>query len=230
MNRDIKIYIDNCLTCKKNKVIKHTRMPMKITSTANFPFEKIIMDCVGPVKDSNKGNRFMITFQDDLTKYSECIPKPNITGFPVAQIFVENIICRHGIPKILLSDQGSNFLSQMFQEVCKILKINHITSTAYMPTSVGQIERFHRSLSSYLRIYAEEKDDWDEWIPFALFTYNTTKHSSTKYSPHFLVYGMEVQIPSNLKQNPNPIYNFDNYVSILKNKMNSSRNGTEKYL
>lgn len=91
-----------------------------------------------------------------------------------------------------------------------------------MPTSVGQIERFHRSLSSYLRIYANEKDDWDDWIPFALFTYNTTKHSSTKYSPHFLVYGFDVHIPSNLKTNPSPVYDYDNNVAILKNKMKTA--------
>jgi hypothetical protein len=222
MNKDIKNYIDNCLICKKNKIIKHTRMPMKITSIANSPFEKIIMDCVGPIKESNQGNRFMITFQCDLTKYSECVATPDITAFTVAEVFVEKVVCKHGIPKILTTDQGTNFMSHMFQEVCRILKIDHVTSTIHMPSSVGQIERFHRTLATYLRIYAENRDSWDEWITFALFVYNTTKHSSTGYTPHFLVYGFDVQIPSNLKQNPAPIYNYDDYTSILKHKLKTA--------
>lgn len=230
MNNDIKKYIDQCITCKKNKIVKHTRMPMKITSTANFPFEKIIMDCVGPVKESNHGNRFMITFQCDLTKYSECIATPDITAFTVAQAFVESVICRHGIPKTLTTDQGTNFMSKMFQEVCRILKIEHVTSTIHMPSSVGQIERFHRSLATYLRIYAENKDNWDEYISFALFVYNTTTHSTTKYTPHFLVYGFNVQIPNNLKQNTSTIYNYDDYALVLKHKLKVAHEMARKHI
>lgn len=129
-------------------------------------------------------------------------------------------MCRHGIPQVLLTDLGSNFTSGMFEETCRILKIQHLTATVARPQSIGQVERFHRSLGQYLRAFTEsDRDTWDELIPFALLVYNSTKHSTTMFSPHFLVYGKEVDIPSNLKTNPNPIYNYDNYASILKNRL-----------
>lgn len=94
-------------------------MPMKITSTAKKPFEKVQMDCVGPIAESRNGYRFMVTFQDELTKFGECIPTQNITAHTVAKVFVENIVCRHGIPTVLLTDNATNFLSEMFQSACK---------------------------------------------------------------------------------------------------------------
>lgn len=229
MGEEIQKFINNCLICKKNKIVTHTKMPMKITTTASRPFGRVQMDCVGPIGISNSNNRFMLTFQCELTKYAECIPTPNITAFTVAQAFVEKIICRHGIPEILVTDQGTNFLSDMFQDVCKILRIEHITATAVHPQTMGQIERYHRTLGQYLKIFTQEnRDSWDEWIPFALFTYNTSVHSSTKYSPHYLVYGVEANIPTNLKQNPNPIYNYENYSLILKNRLRTAHEIAKK--
>lgn len=229
MGKDIKKYINNCITCKTNKITTHTKMPMHITTTATMPFEKIIMDCVGPITESKLGNRFMVTFQDDLTKYAECVATPNITAFTVAKAFIENVVCKHSLPKTLLTDNGSNFMSEMFQEVCRVLKINHVTSTVAHPQTVGQIERYHRTLGQYLKIFTEEnKDEWDELIPFALFTYNTTKHSSTHFSPHYLVYGFDVEIPSNLKSNPTPVYNYENYVSVLKNRLKTAHEIAKK--
>lgn len=198
-------------------------MPMKITSTAHRPFEKLIMDCVGPIAESRNGCKFMVTFQCDLSKYATAVATSNITAFTVAQAFVEHVVCKHGLPEVLLSDNGTNFVSSMFQEVCKTLKITHITATVAHPATVGAVERYHKTLATYLRIYTDkEKDSWDEWLPYALFVYNTTKHNSTKYTPHFLVYGFDVEIPSNLKVNPNPIYNYENYASILRNRLKTA--------
>lgn len=174
MGKQIKEYINNCITCKANKIGTHTKMPMHITSTASAPFEKIIMDCVGPIPESRTGNRFMVTFQDDLTKFAECVCTPNILATTVAQAFVESIVCRHGLPKTLLTDNGTNFMSDMFQQVCRLLKINHITSTVAHPQTVGQIERYHRTLGHFLKIFTDtDKDSWDELVPYALFVYYT---------------------------------------------------------
>lgn len=177
------------------------------------------MDVVGPIELSTSGNKYLVTFQDELTKFGECVASENITAYTVAKAFVETIVCRHGLPKILLTDNGVNFTSKMFEEVCKLLKVEHITSTVYHAQTVGCVERWHRTLGQYLRIFTEGRPDWDEIIPYALFVYNTTKHNSTKFTPHFLVYGFDTEIPTSLKQSPDPIYNYEDYVSVLKNKL-----------
>jgi len=74
----------------------------------------------------------------------------------VAKEFVTKIICEHGIPEIVLTDQGTNFLSEIFKNVCKLLKIAKVQTTAYHPESNGALERSHRTLSEYLRHYINE--------------------------------------------------------------------------
>jgi len=77
-----------------------------------------------------------------------------------------------------------HFLSEIFKNTCKLLKITKIQTTAYHPESNGALKRSYRTLAEYLRHYInEEQTDWNEWIPFAMFAYNTTPHSATGYTP-----------------------------------------------
>lgn len=133
---------------------------------------------------------------------------------------VTTFVCRHAIPKVLLTDNGSNFVSKMFEDMCKLLKIKHIKTAVYRPQSNGQIERWHRSLSQYIRAYAEgELSRWCEWIPYALLTHNSTPHSATKYTPHELVYGFKLEIPSAIENVEKVEYNYDDYTNILRNRV-----------
>lgn len=223
MNKDIMEYIQKCIKCKKTKTTTHTKLPMKIISPATRVYQKLHMDIVGPISMSEKGNKYILTFQDDLSKYAEAVAMPDVTAYTMAENFVNTIICRHAIPEILVTDQGTVFLSKMFQEICKLLKIKHITTSAYRPQSNGQIERYHRSLSQYIKAFAEtDLNNWDKWIPYALLVYNTTKQASTNFTPHELVYGFNVDIPTNLKTNTTVTYNYDNYITLLKNRLRHS--------
>lgn len=108
----------------------------------------------------------------------------------------------------------------MFEHVCQLLQIKHVTTTVYHPQSLGQCERWHRTLAQYMRSFTEsDKDRWDDLIPYALFVYNTTTHTATGYSPHYLLYGCEAEIPTNLKHSPTPVYNYDNYALVLNNNL-----------
>lgn len=118
---------------------------MKITSTSTRPFEKIFLDIVGPLLVSHKNNRFILTFQDDLTKYSEAIPISNAEASTVAKEFATKIICKFGVPESILTDQGTNFMSKLFSKTCKNLKFNKLNTTAYHPQSNGDLERSHRT-------------------------------------------------------------------------------------
>lgn len=86
---------------------------MVVTSTASIPFENFFLDIVGPIETSKRGNSFMLTIQDDLTKFSSAVPLPNHTANTIAKAFVELFICHHGIPKSIVTDQGQDFLSKI---------------------------------------------------------------------------------------------------------------------
>jgi len=151
ITRDVEEYIAKCEFCQKNKLNRKTKMPLVITETLNKPFEKCALDIVGPLNITTSGNKYLLTFQDDLTKFSKAIPIPNQEATTVAKEFVTKIICEHDIPETVLTDQGTNFLSEIFKNVCKLLKITKIQTTAYHPESNGALERSHRT--EYLRLH-----------------------------------------------------------------------------
>ena len=73
---------------------------------------------------------------------------------------------------MIVTDQGSNFMSDVFKRICKHFKISKISTTAYHPESNGALERSHKSLLNYIRSYINPKDN-----NYACFSYNTTPHS-----------------------------------------------------
>lgn len=222
MAQDIEQFVSSCSLCQKNKVSRLNRVPMKITTTSTKPFEKIFLDVVGPLPISISHSKYILTFQDDLTKFAGAIPMPDQEAETIGEIFVTELICRFGAPATILTDQGPNLLAQVFVHVCKLLQTHKIRTSAYHPQS-NQVERTHRGLAEYLRNFVDhDKFDWCTWLPYAMFVYNTTPHSSTNFTPFELLFGHIADIPQALKQKPDPCYNYDTYSNIMKAKFQHS--------
>jgi transposase InsO family protein len=200
MKLEIEDYVRKCKSCQVNKTLSAQRkVPMEITPTASKSFEKCALDILGPLPEITKGNRYILTFQDELSKFLVATPVPRQEAETVAREFVTQIILKMGTPNKILTDQGSNFLSEIFKNTCKILKIKKLQTTTFHPKSNGGLERSHRVLKEYLRHYInEDQDNWDEWVPYAAYVYNTSTHTSTGYTPFELVYGFRSSMPSAL--------------------------------
>lgn len=225
MNKTVEEYIKNCKQCQTHKICRVPRMPMTITTTSKKSFEKIFLDIVGPLTETYSGNKYILTMQDDLTKYSRAIAIPNQTANVVAREFATNFICVFGCPESILTDQGSNFMSQVFKDMCKDLKIKKLNTSSYHPQTNGALERSHQTLANYLRIYTEKDQlNWDIYLPYASFMYNSTPHSSSNFTPYELVFGFQPNLPSSIKRKPQPLYNYDDYSKELKNKLQESWN------
>ena len=198
MKQEIQTYVKKCRSCQVNKVLTPRRkVPMEITTTAEHPFEKCFMDVVDPMPISQGNNKYILTFQDDLSKYVVAIPIHQQDAETIAKAFVEKMVLIYGTPRILQTDRGANFVSEVFRATCKILRIKKIQSTAFHPESQGIIERSHRVLAEYLRHYVDEDQaNWDQWVCFAAYAYNTTKHSATGFTPFELLFGRLSTLPS----------------------------------
>lgn len=134
---------------------------------------------------------------------------------------MHGVILRFGIPKIVVSDIGSNFIADTMKEVTKLLKIKKLLTTPYHPQS-NQVERFHRSLSTYLKSYVQnENADWAKYLDFAIFTYNNTYNSTTGFAPNELVFGNAFEIPCDITTKKVPIYNYENYANEIRHKLKS---------
>lgn len=132
LKADVIDFIKKYQSCQVNKASNHTvKQPMVITTIARAPFEKIFMDIVGPITTSYKNNSYILTIQDDLTKYSLAISIPRHDANTIAKEFVEKFVCFHGVPKSILSNQGSDFLSKVFTSCCKLLMIEKFHTSVY---------------------------------------------------------------------------------------------------
>lgn len=168
------------------------------------------------------GNVYILTFQDHFSKMVITIPLETHTAEVVAKALIDNVILIHGIPRTLLSDQGSEFMSKLFKNFCKLLRIRKIRTTAFRPQSNGGIERMHRSLKEYLRHFVDvDQRNWDEWLKMASFAFNTTVHSATKFTPFELMTGRRALMPSSFVNNEprKPFFSYDDYVATLKHNL-----------
>ena len=196
IKEDISEYVRTCADCQKRKLVRvKTRQPMRITTTPNGAFEVLEMDIVGPLPVTVAGNKYILTLQCNLTKYSDALPIFDMTAEMVATALVHDFITRFGCPEVIKTDQGSNFQSSLMQKVAKIFKIKQLRSTSFHPQTMGSLERSHHSLAEYLKMYTD-KTDWDTWIKMAMFSYNTSVHSAHGFTPHELVFGQKARLPS----------------------------------
>jgi hypothetical protein len=219
IEKDVKEYIKGCKVCQQVKMGKSEAQPLQITDTQDNPWDKIALDIVGPLNVTTKGNRYILTCQDNLSKYLITMPVQGQTAEEIADKLMKNVILIFGIPSIILTDQGSNFCSDLFKRLCKLLKIEKIQTTAYHPESNGALERAHATLVTYLRSYVREKHEWDELLPFANFAYNTTPHSITNYTPYEILFGRKCNLPGTLQKEISPVYNYDDIVSMIKQQI-----------
>jgi transposase InsO family protein len=221
MRAQIKEYIKKCSVCQVNKTPNQTiREPMVITTTATRPFEKIYMDIVGPLPKSYTGNAYILTLIDDFSKFAWASAMKDHEANTVSQHFVTQFICLHGQPQSLVTDCGTEFLSKVFKEVCKLLKITQTSTTPYHPQSNGSLERSHRTLGEYLRNYASKNpQNWDVYVPYAMYCHNSSIHSATGFQPHEVVFGYPLVVPTSFSRNTEPQYNYQDYQYEMKRLM-----------
>ena len=153
------------------------------------------MDIVGPLPKSKSGNRFVLVICNHATRYPEAIPLKQIDAERIAEELVQ-IFARVGVPQEILTDQGSNFTSQLLAELYQLLHIHPIRTTPYHPQTDGLVERFNQTLKTMLRkVATKEVRDWDKLIPYILFAYREVPQASTGFLPFELLYGRNVRGP-----------------------------------
>lgn len=219
MRKEVENYVSSCKTCQLNKVGKATKMPLVMTDVAELPFEKVYVDVVGPLPITKTGNKYILSMVDDLTKFVEFAPMGDQTANTVAETLFENILCRYNIPRSLVTDNGTNFVGNVFHRLCKLLGITKLRTTAYHPQS-NSVERQHSTLGDYLRCFTQDgRYEWDQLLRTAAHTYNNSIHISTGFTPMELLFGYSAEMPSSWNKEPEPLYTYDDYVQILQHKL-----------
>lgn len=199
MEQDVRDWCQQCSCCQQaNPPPRKLRAPLQ-QYQVGAPLERVALDMAGRFPETENGNKYILVISDYFTKWTEVVPLPDITAQTVAQAFVTNFICRFGTPIEIVTDQGRQFESELFQELCKYLDIDKKRTSPWHPQTNGLVERFNRTIVNMLRKYvAPHQRDWDQHIPYLLMAYRATKHASTGQTPNRMMLGNEIRRPIDL--------------------------------
>ena len=191
-----------CAVCASHKTpTPKPRSPLQSVK-AGFPMQSVAVDILGPLPESEAGNKYILVTGDHFTRWMEAYSIPN-----QATVATNELFCRFSIPEQLHSDQGRQFESKIIAQVCKLLKIERMRTTPYHPQSDGVIERFNRTL-----LTCTDQHPFD-----CCMAYNTSKQSTTGYSPFFLMFGREARLPIDVMYAPpHPETSLPQYVQNLR--------------
>ncbi|CAC5378546.1 unnamed protein product [Mytilus coruscus] len=196
MTDDVSRWCQSCMSCQKRKPGPGLgKSPMQ-HCTVYGPMECIAIDILGPLPTTDDGNWYIMVVGDYFSKWSETYALRQHTAQTVADKLVTEFICRFSTPTRIHTDQGPEFESHLFARMCKLLDIEKSRTTPYHPQSDGMVERYNRTLAMMLAMFvSENKDDWDDHLPYLCMAYRAYIHDSTKCSPNLLMLGREISLP-----------------------------------
>ena len=202
LSTDVKEFIRSCEQCQRFKRAPRPWLKPLTTIKQDEPFGSVAMDLVVNLPVTASGARHIAVFTCMFTKWVEAAPLKDKTADSVADALYTHIICRHGVPKKVQSDQGTEFVNATIARLAQRMDILHQTTTPYNPQSNGAVERYNATLIDSLRKYVFEENqmNWDFYLPSVLFAYNASKHASTQFTPFELVYGRRPRLPLSILQ------------------------------
>ena len=192
----VRQYIRNCHACQMSgKLRPHMKpAPLQPIPAACIPFSEIVIDIVGPLPKTPRGNQYLLTLICAATRYPEAFPLRTYSSLKIIEC-LDNFFTKFGYPKVIRSDQGTEFTSKVFHEECKKRGVTILHSSIYHPQSAGVIERSHRTLKAMLKSLPDSDKDWDVNIKYLLFALRDAKQESLGFSPFELVFGHHIGSP-----------------------------------
>ncbi|XP_063813504.1 uncharacterized protein LOC135052435, partial [Pseudophryne corroboree] len=195
---DVRTYCKSCDVCQRLGR-PSARAPLRSLPIVGEPFQRVAVDIVGPLPvPSRSGKRYILTVVDYATRYPEAVALSAITAEKVADALL-GIFSRVGFPSEVLTDQGTQFMSDLVQCLWAKCGVRQLRTAPYHPQTNGLCERFNGTLKQMLRAFVtSEGGDWERYLPHLLFAYREVPQESTGFSPFELLYGRRVHGPLDL--------------------------------
>lgn len=195
LRKEVKEMCKSCTICQYTAPRKSATAPLVALPVIRTPLQQLAMDMIGPLPVTAEGFRHILTVCDYGTRYPEAFPLKETTSRDVAEALLE-LFSRWGLPECILTDRGSNFCSSLTKEFLKLFGISSIRTAAYHPQTDGLVERYNGSLKTGIKRFIDQFPvEWNKALPFVLFAYRETPHTSTGFSPFELMFGRTARGP-----------------------------------
>ena len=196
MKDDIRNYVKFCDKCQREKPNLRPKIPPPcVTDTPNGPFEKISCDLTGPLPITDRENIYILVVNDHFSKKVSTRPLSCKHSWEVLRAFKEIIHENPRLPKVVLTDNGGEFMGS-FDIFLSAKKIKHVRTSPYYPKSNGVTERMNQTLKNRLQPH-KNTSDWDLLLPEVTQLINLCPNEATQYSPFVVETGLDGDHPYN---------------------------------
>jgi hypothetical protein len=202
MNEDVRVFVRCCPACQQSKGrLRKEWMPGRVTIPSRR-FEVVAVDLVGPMPKDRLGNRYILTIQCQFSRFIKAAALKSGGALEIAHSLLNVWILEFGVPRCLLSDNGSQFTGKLWSRLSRVLGMAHRLISVYHPQANGRLERWHEFLKSRLRVMAvanaarwSDGDEWSLLLPSICAAYNGAVHTVTGVAPFELIYGEPPAMP-----------------------------------
>ncbi len=220
LSLDVQNFVKHCDICQACKDPPHylkEREPLHPLPAPDMPNIRVHADLIVVPKASSAGSKYILVLTCAFSKLVELVPLPSKDAETVASAIFTRWICRYSCPREILTDRGREFCNQLAEQLFMLLGIDHTKTSAYHPQTNASCERFNREIEKILAVLlAHPDDDWEQFLPIASLTYNTSVHRASKFSPFFLTYLHDPNLPYFELHTDRPLYGTDWATSAVQ--------------
>ncbi|ROT69657.1 hypothetical protein C7M84_012131 [Penaeus vannamei] len=189
----VKKHVKSCKVCPFFK--GSTKGSPALRYIPDFPFEKVSCDTLSGFVTTRSGNKHILVFVDNFTRYCELVPVPNKSAKVVAKAF-HDFIQWYTTPMYFSCDNKTEFQNEVMDNLCRIMNVTRVNILPYRPQSNGITERLNGSILTFMRSLVDHtSDNWDDLLLTIQSAINSTFHSSLGNTPYFLLYGTDKRLP-----------------------------------
>jgi hypothetical protein len=239
MKRKIAKYVSECDICQRVKT-SHLKTAgiLQPLSIPSWKWEDIIMDFIVGLPNTSLRHESIWVIIDRLTKTAHFLPvHTTYNAKKYAEIYLDQIIRLHGVPKVIISDRGAQFIAWFWEQLQQALGTKLIRSSAYHPQTDGQTERVNQILEDMLKVCVlQYNKNWDKCLSLAEFSYNNSYQTSIKMAPFEALYGCRCRTPLSWSQTgehkifgPDLVTEAEEKVKTIQNNLKVAQSRQKSY-
>ncbi|KAE8894481.1 hypothetical protein PF003_g21348 [Phytophthora fragariae] len=199
MQKTVRDWVSACQDCGSRRARPQAVIPPLRSVRTGEVGDRWAIDVAGPLPVTMNGNRYVIAAVVYTTRYAVAASVPEHTAKSIARFLMDRVVLVYGPMREIMMDGAREFTSKVTAELLELMQVKQATPVPYRPNLLGLVERFHRTWKDIVSLYVDEgQDDWDDFLPCALYAYNSSQHATHGYQPNELMMGRKLKTPAEL--------------------------------